>query len=169
MSVSDAGPLGFVSLDYDESKLDFELAVARRVLDGYLWNGEARPGRAGRGQVGVLGGARYTNLRQDFKFTGPLGGVTKLDEDESWIDPIIGARGSLGLSDSVELEARGDVGGFGVGSDLTWTAQGAVAWHVARRAALRAGYRHRSIDYSSGGFVYDVDVFGPFLSFTWTF
>ncbi len=168
LSASDPlGPLGLVTLDYDEHKVDVELALAYRVLDDYLW-GSGDSGRAGRGQLGVQGGGRYTNLDQDFKFKSALGSI-KTSESESWVDPVVGLRGTLGLTKALELDLRGDVGGFGVGSDLTWTAQGALAWWVARRATLRVGYRHRSIDYESGGFVYDVDLFGPFFAFTFTF
>jgi hypothetical protein len=44
-------------------------------------------------------------------------------DTETWVDPLIGARATLDLTDRVFLLARGDVGGFHLGSDLsseTW-------------------------------------------------
>jgi hypothetical protein len=66
----------------------------------------------------VLGGARiwFVDTELDFK-PGLLPGV-KVDQSKSWVDRIIGLRLGVELADRFFFRALGDVGGFGVGSDL---------------------------------------------------
>jgi hypothetical protein len=66
----------------------------------------------------VFGGLRYNDVSAEVRATGPLGNAESGDGDESWIDPIVGAHYSIPLSDAWSLTMRGDVGGFGVGSDF---------------------------------------------------
>jgi len=49
-----------------------------------------------------------------------------VDGSESWVDPLIGSRIGLGLTDRWTIGGEANVGGFGVGSDFTWNAQAAV-------------------------------------------
>ena len=67
------------------------------------------------------------------------------------------------------MTAVGDIGGFGVGSDLTWQAIGTLDYAVNDRLELRAGYRALSVDYEDGKFLYDVLMQGPILGATYRF
>jgi hypothetical protein len=53
-------------------------------------------------------------------------------ESEMWADPILGARLGMKLSGPWSSTIAGDVGGLGVGSDLTWQALGSVTTPGAR-------------------------------------
>ena len=64
----------------------------------------------------------------------------------------------------------GDVGGFGVGSDLAWSAMGLLGykWQGAGLEwAVLAGYKALYQDYTTGSgtrrFVWDVTMHGPVL------
>ena len=114
---------------------------------------------------GMLG-ARYTYLdtRLDIKGFGSVSG------DESWLDPLIGARAIFDLSERWELSLQGNVGGFGVGSDFTWGAYGDIGYRFSlfskkNNARFVAGYRVLYQDYSSGSgdneFKWDVTLYGP--------
>ena len=114
---------------------------------------------------GLLG-ARYTYLdaRLDIKGFGDVSG------NESWLDPLIGARAILDLSERWELSLQGNVGGFGVGSDFTWGAYGDIGYRFSlfskkNNARFVAGYRVLYQDYSSGSgdneFKWDVTMYGP--------
>jgi hypothetical protein len=65
---------------------------------------------------------------------------------------------------------RGDIGGFGAGSDLAWQAFPYVDWRIAKWGSLQAGYRWMGMDYESGSgatrFKYDMLIQGPQLGFT---
>lgn len=89
--------------------------------------------------------------------------------DESWVDPLVGARFQTELGESTFLRLVGDIGGFGVSSDLTWQTMAALGWRVMDQGSLLIGYRAIGTDYSDGGFTYDVVAHGPALGFEWHF
>jgi hypothetical protein len=66
---------------------------------------------------------------------------------ESWIDPLVGAAFSRSLARRWDLEARGDVGGFGVGSKLTWSLEATIQWKLGRHLGLAGGYRVFDVDF----------------------
>ena len=116
-----------------------------------------------------LAGVRY--VRAGGELVGPFGRNGALTQ--GWFDPIIGAKLQLSLGDSVSLQLRGDVGGFGVGSSLTWQVFPYVSWRVAKLISLQAGYRVLSIDYQHGTgsdrVRFDVVELGPQLGVTFHF
>lgn len=56
-----------------------------------------------------------------------------------WIDPIIAIHGSVKLSQQFSLSGYGDIGGFGVGSELTYQLLATVDWRPKDWLALHAG------------------------------
>jgi hypothetical protein len=54
------------------------------------------------------------------------------------------------MADKRRLSLYGDVGGFGVGSDLTWSAIGRVNFQVWKYASIVAGYRALSFEFEKG-------------------
>jgi hypothetical protein len=85
---------------------------------------------------------------------------------KEWVDPFVGLRGRFNLTDRFYLTARGDVGGFGVGSDLAWNLFGALGYQWSNRCSTELGYRHLVVDYRDGGFVYDTKTSGLFMGLT---
>jgi len=118
----------------------------------------------------VLGGVRYNNLRAEIRGTGPLGNFRSSSGTQDWWDPIVGAHLSRPLVKKFSLNTRGDVGGFGVGSDFTWQAFPYVSWHITHRSSLQVGYRWVFNDYETGSgtseFKYDILTEGPQIGFT---
>lgn len=84
--------------------------------------------------------------------------------DEWWIDPIVGARAQINLTRWLFLAAQGDVGGFGVGSQITWNAQATVGINFTRNLFGELGYRYMYVDYTNGGFLYQMNSYGLFGS-----
>lgn len=85
---------------------------------------------------------------------------------KSWVDPLVGFRARLNLTEKLYLAARADIGGFGVGSDLAWNVFGALGSQWNKRWSTELGWRTLSIDYSDGGFIYDTKTSGLFLGLT---
>lgn len=85
---------------------------------------------------------------------------------KSWVDPFVGFRGRYNITDQLYVAARGDIGGFGVASDLTWNAFAALGYQWTRSFSTELGYRHLAIDYSDGGFIYDTEMSGVYLGLT---
>jgi len=67
------------------------------------------------------------------------------------------------LGGGFALKAEGDVGGFGVGSDLDWQVLGALQYQVDDSLTLEAGYRYLAVDYDDDGFLFDVALQGPII------
>ena len=63
----------------------------------------------------------------------------------------------------------GDIGGFDVGSKLTYQVVGLVNYELNQNWEFHAGYRILSVDYDRGGFLYDVRQYGPMLGATYRF
>ena len=72
-----------------------------------------------------------------------------------WWDPYVGLRVRYNVTPAIYLQARGDIGGFGVGSDLMWQLEGVVGVQLSHKIFAEAGYRALSFDYEGDGFVYD--------------
>lgn len=48
----------------------------------------------------------------------------------------------------LDLAVRGDVSGFGVGTDLSWNLAPGLKWQIARSWTLLTGYQIYSLDFS---------------------
>jgi len=80
------------------------------------------------------------------------GAVTtrRASDDASWVDPMFGAQYNVPLADRWRLNLRGDVGGFGVGSDLSYHVLANVRWQASDAVGLVFGYRLLGFDYEDG-------------------
>jgi hypothetical protein len=82
------------------------------------------------------------------------GGPT-VDGSETWVDPLIGSRIRLGLSDRFGIAAEVNFGGFGVGSDFTWNLQAFVGYRTTlfgHDTTFALGYRALDQDYDHDDF-----------------
>jgi hypothetical protein len=120
-------------------------------------------------QITVFAGAQYNSI--SLELDGPLGRNPSGTQD--WWDPVVGTQLSLPLGKRFSLNVRGDIGGFGLGSDLTWQAFPHVNWQFAQWGSLQLGYRWIYADYETGSglnrFKYDILTQGPQLGITFTF
>ena len=79
---------------------------------------------------------------------------------EDWWDPYVGLRARYNFTPAIYIIGRGDIGGFGIGSDLMWQAEGALGIQLTRSIYAELGYRALSFDYHNNGFLYDVITHG---------
>ena len=116
--------------------------------------------------VDLLAGARYYSADSKLE-------PTPLKADVSWVDPIVGARWNWDISDKWSTSLRGDIGGFGVGSELSAQAVAIVDWHPWQHVSITGGIRALRVQYDTdkGAESYELDltVWGPLLglSFRW--
>jgi hypothetical protein len=88
-----------------------------------------------------------------------------------WVDPFVGARLRLALAPGHEIIVRGDVGGFDVGSQISWQAIGGYAFDFAVRHGITfsglVGYKALYVDYQQGEgrrrYEFDMLQHGPVL------
>ena len=136
----------------------------------------------------MLGGGRYWHQELDVDVA--LAGTLNVDGfvvsgsralarsgGVDWIDPFIGLRLHYKPTAGEEFIVRGDIGGFGIGSQFTWQAIATYNWFLFQHDGLTvdgyAGWKALSVDYDEGTGVsrYEFDVLqqGPVLGLTGRF
>lgn len=117
-------------------------------------------------KIDLVAGLRYNELKLEYNF---LDRIFASSMTENWWDPVIGVRYRYPFNDQWRLQLRGDIGGFGLGSDFTWQTVAMLDYQPWKNVSLTAGYRALHIDYENGDgrdkFVYDVTIHGPVIGF----
>jgi hypothetical protein len=88
---------------------------------------------------------------------------------ENWFDPFIGLRGRYNLTKALYLTAETDVGGFGIGSEITWEAYGALGLQITRNIYSEVGYRYLYLDYDTTSFIFQGALHGAQITAGITF
>lgn len=100
----------------------------------------------------LLAGLRYTDLDTQIKASGPLGNTLSAEAQQSWVDPVIGAKVSWPLAER-------------------WSAT--LRWQVSPRTGVLLAYRYLEKDYEDGSgddyFMYDMTISGPAMGVVFTF
>jgi hypothetical protein len=96
--------------------------------------------------VDALGGGRYWYLSANLDF----GGTTNPSKSTQWVDPFLGARLNADITEKLLFNIRGDVGGFGVGSDFSWNALAVFGYRFTDNITGLLGYRALYVDYKAG-------------------
>lgn len=121
----------------------------------------------------ALAGARFWYISNEVAVTAshPLIGSVSATHKESfgWIDPVIGARAFFSLTDKLSVQGQVDIGGFGAGSDLTWSALATLNYILTDTLSVSAGYKVLDVDYSDDGYVFDSQLSGPVMGLTYRF
>jgi hypothetical protein len=138
--------------------LDIEMAILEV-------GGAYEVARSGPLALDVLGGARYWYQEADLSFertrTFDIGDLEIAGSrafarsgSVDWLDPIVGARVRYAVAPGHELFLRGDIGGFGIGSDFSWQAIGGYGFDFGTYNGITLsgviGYRALSVDYAEG-------------------
>ena len=154
---SDTGPLEAARADVDIDQL---------VIEGDL-------GYAFTDHLHGFVGMRYVDLKSRIRLRDELEGESTVRGEADWIDPVIGLYYQAPISGKWSLSLRGDVGGFGVGSDFAWQGVGIVRWQASPGFGVLLAYRYLSSDYDKGKdenyFRYDMAMQGPALGVVFTF
>jgi len=151
------GPGGLLKADIDLDQLALEVDGGYEVFDRFV----------------VFGGLRYNDIDAKVKTTGVLDVVRQAKGSESWVDPLVGAHYTIPFNDQWSANLRGDIGGFGIGSDFAWQGVATLRWQATPGLGVVAAYRYIAMDYDSGSgndyFKYDMAMSGPALGVVFTF
>lgn len=113
----------------------------------------------------IFGGFRIWSLDAGIDFTR----LPAVSQTKTWVDPIFGFRGSYKLTKDFFIDGLGDVGGFGVGSDLQWELVGRAGYRFNDTVSVALGYRHLVLNFDDNKLDLDATMTGPFLAidFNW--
>ena len=149
-----------------EAKVDSRQFMAT-LLGGY------RVTESPRYTLDLLGGVRVWHVSNEITVNAshPLIGSQKASHGEnfSWVDPLVGMRLFVPLTEHFSLQSQADVGGAGVGADYTWSAFATLSYTVTENLSVSAGYKALKVDYDRRGHVYDALLSGPVAGVTWRF
>ncbi len=152
-------PLGGV-LDLQVQVLVFEALLSRRF-------------DLPRGSVDAYAGIRYWDVDLDVELEGVVSGA--IDRGDSWVDPVVGGRVIHYVGDDWFVMLRGDIGGFGVGSNFSWTAAAGVGYEVSDLFSIVAQYKALDVDFENDAagtpdfLLFDAIVHGPLVGFVFRF
>ena len=150
------GPLGVVNYEVNVKQTIFGLVGLYRLTD----------------TLQFTFGGRYVDVTNRLTSTGPNQG-RGAKASESWFDPTIGLRYVTPLGEKWVFSGAADIGGAGVGSDLTWYWSANIAYRMTQRSQIYAGYRYIDFDYEDGAgrdrFKFDMAQHGPLLGFRFEF
>lgn len=116
--------------------------------------------------IDALGGLRAWNL--DGQVSVPAAAID-VSPGADFVDPILAVRVNTPIADRWSLLSYADVGGFGVGSDLTWQLAVSANYQASDRLYLSVGWRHLYVDYSGRNTVFKGAMSGPLIGATFTF
>ena len=120
----------------------------------------------------VLAGARFWHISNSIKVTGSHGDMTgsaSYDESFGWTDPLIGFRAFIPITHQFSVQSQADIGGFGVGSDFTWSTLVTVNYALEDSFSASIGYKLLDVNYDYNGQVYDTQLRGPAIGMTYRF
>lgn len=93
--------------------------------------------------------------------------------DADWIDPLVGLQYRAPLGGKWDLNLRGDMGGFGIGSDLTLHGWATFVRRNSETFSWYVGYRYIGYDYETGSGAnlqrYDLQQHGPGAGIAFSF
>lgn len=116
--------------------------------------------------VDVLVGARFWNVETQVDV--PLAGVS-VSPEKTFVDPVIAARTSAPIAANLSATVYADLGGLGVGSDITYQIAGTLNYRIGRATYISAGYRHLYLDFDDDGTVFKGSQTGPLIGLTQRF
>ncbi len=98
----------------------------------------------------VMAGIFYVDLEMDLDTTGSGGHIYR-SENINWVDPMIGGRVSYAFTKRFGMGLSGQIGGFGVGSELQYQAAANLKYRFTDWLAIFGGYKYWYFKYEDDG------------------
>ena len=106
--------------------------------------------------IDALVGGRFMYFYSKLSVVGNRGFVSASDSASvDWVDPFVGGRWLVPIVGDLDLFFRGDIGGFGAGSQLAWNLVSGFEYRLpwklfSARTRAVAAYKVLDFDYSTG-------------------
>ncbi len=124
------------------------------------------PSKSKKTMVDIYGGGRLWNL--DLEATVLEADGTQKSQpgySNSWLDPVVGVNAEFVLDSKAKWAAwtKGDIGGFGVNSQMTWQMNVGVAYMISPNFPLTLGFKYLGVNYYKNNLNWTVNEYGPTL------
>ena len=116
-----------------------------------------------QGFLDLLAAARVWSVDTTLNLDGGLLADREIQDNQNWVDPVVGIKGRYFFGHGVFLQWLGHVGGTSVNSDSTWDVFGGLGYEFNDTVSAVAGYRHLEVNYEHNGFEFDVQMSGPVI------
>ena len=108
----------------------------------------------------LMAGARSWHVSNEIDFESASGQGLTVEGSVTWTDPILGAKLQYDLTTHWFGTVVADVGGFGVGSKISWSIFGGVGYRFTNWVSATLGYRYMHVDYDKEGSLMNVNIQG---------
>jgi hypothetical protein len=143
--------------DFHNALFDTTLGVRGEIYEaGGTYELEAVPG------LSAIGGLRVVDVKVEVELNPGADGRAS----DRWTDPFVGIEYRHPLGERWYVDARADVGGFGVSSESQVQVVAAAGYRFGQRLEAFGGYRYLRAEFRDR-IVLDVTVAGPGIGFTW--
>lgn len=98
-----------------------------------------------------------------------------VSQGRTWLEPMVGAKFGVQVSEPLTFWIRGDASGFGLAgeTDLSWNILAGGDWKASKTTSFQFAYRFYEITYGNGSgnnaFEFNQSFNGPFLAVTFAF
>lgn len=113
-------------------------------------------------QLSATAGVRINHLKAKLDVNPADFPDISREGSKTWVDPIVGLSAHYDINERWFVNALADIGGFGVGSDITSQGFLALGYRWSEQVSTALGYRVLYTDYDKGGFVYNLTQHGPY-------
>lgn len=156
-----------VTLDGQMGLFLSDVAAYYRLCSGVLGKEGAPPS-----SLDLLAGIRIWSLAMHLKSETALNNRSAFKQT-AWVDPVVGLRAKLRLTEKWGFELRGGVGGFGLSSAITWDAMALLAYTFWEHGTAFLGYRAVGVNHDQGGgqnyFKFNAVLSGPIIGAAFKF
>jgi hypothetical protein len=145
----------FLYVAFEDTLLEGTPLQAKPRLEGTVleFTGLYRP--VSVNDLQVIAGLRQQDIDIELTFLNrsPRASAT-------WVDPFVGMIYGPRLSNKTYLSLRGDIGGFGIESDLAVNAEAILRYQFGDTFSFKFGYRYLKVDFKDSNLVYDLSLEG---------
>lgn len=145
----------FLYVAFEDTLLEGTPLQAKPRLEGTVleFTGLCRP--VSVNDLQVIAGLRQQDIDIELTFLNrsPRASAT-------WVDPFVGMIYGPRLSNKTYLSLRGDIGGFGIESDLAVNAEAILRYQFGDTFSFKFGYRYLKVDFKDSNLVYDLSLEG---------
>jgi len=145
----------FLYVEFEDTILEGTPLQATPKLNGQIleFAGTYKP--ASVNDFEIIAGLR----RQDIDFDLAILNRTP-QASVDWTDPFVGVIYTPALTNKLYLGLRGDVGGFGIESDLAVNAEAMLRYQFGDTFSLKFGYRYLKVKFDDSSLIYDISLDG---------